>query len=64
MFDPFSDFTTAGYLRNFEGEQDLEIVKVAEHEIFRATLPKAIAYIGRQKSLTYRHFLHVHHIIF
>ena len=30
MFDPFGDFATEGYLRNFDKEQDLEIVKIAE----------------------------------
>lgn len=39
MFDPFGDFATEGYLRNFEKEKDLEIVKIAEHELFRAQLP-------------------------
>ena len=34
MFDPFRDYETAGYLRNFQGEKDLEIVKVAEHDLF------------------------------
>ena len=36
MFDPFGDFDTEGYLRNFEKEKDLENVKIAEHEWFRA----------------------------
>ena len=36
MFDPFGDFATEGYLRNFDKEKDLEIVKIAEHELFRA----------------------------
>ncbi len=42
MFDPFKDFETAGYLRNFQGEKDLEIVKVAEHDLFKAQLPSAM----------------------
>jgi cell filamentation protein len=64
VFDPFRDFDDAGYLRNFEGEKDLDIVKAAEHEIFRANLPEAVAYLGRQKKLTYQHFLNVHRILF
>ncbi len=64
MFDPFRDFDTAGYLRNVEGEKDLDIVKVIEHELFRANLPEAVSYLGRQKNLTYRNFLKVHHILF
>lgn len=64
MFDPFKDFETAGYLRNFEREKDLDIVKVAEHELFRANLPDAVAYLGRLKNLTYPNFLHVHRLLF
>lgn len=64
MFDPFKDFETAGYLRNFEREKDLDIVKVAEHELFRANLPDAVAYLGRVKNLRYAHFLHVHRLLF
>jgi len=29
VFDPFGDFATEGYLRNFDKETDLEIVKIA-----------------------------------
>lgn len=64
MFDPFKDFDTAGYLRNFEGEKDLEIVKMAEHELFRAKLPEAVAYLGGLENLTYKDFLKVHQILF
>jgi cell filamentation protein len=64
VFDPFRDFDVAGYLRNFEREKDLEIVRAAEHDIFRANLPDAVRYLKRQKKLIYRHFLHVHHILF
>lgn len=64
MFDPFKDVDAAGYLRNFEGEKDLGIVKVIEHDLFRANLPDAVAYLARQENLTYRNFLKVHHILF
>ena len=33
-FDPFGDFATLGYLRNFEKEKDLAIVKRAENASF------------------------------
>ena len=42
MFDPFKDFDTAGYLRNFDGEKNLDIVKVVEHELFRGNLQRVI----------------------
>jgi cell filamentation protein len=32
-FDPFGDFATEGYLRNFEKEKDLAIVKQAENGV-------------------------------
>jgi len=46
MFDPFGDFETAGYLRNTYAEKDLEIVKAAEHNLFRAQLPTALAFLA------------------
>ena len=64
MFDPFNDFETAGYLRNIAQEKDLDIVKVVEHELFRANLPDAVRYLGKQKRLQYTDFLEVHRILF
>ncbi|CAN7412901.1 Fic family protein [Pseudoduganella sp. LjRoot289] len=64
MFDPFRDFEKAGYLRNFEGEKDLDIVKMAEHELFRANLSEAVIYLRRRRSITYEHFCRVHHLLF
>ncbi len=49
MFDPFSDFDTAGYLRNFEQEKNLRIVKIAAYELFRAQLPCALDYLSTKK---------------
>jgi len=42
MFDPFGDYALRGYLRNSENEKDLEIIKIAEHELFRAQLPAVL----------------------
>jgi hypothetical protein len=42
-FDPFGDFTTEGYLRNFEKEKDLAIVKRAENASFTTGLDEAFA---------------------
>ncbi len=64
MFDPFKDFDTAGYLRNFDGEKNLDIVKVVEHELFRANLPDAVDYLSHAKAITYQDFLHVHRLLF
>jgi cell filamentation protein len=49
VFDPFGDFDTAGYLRNFEQEKNLRIVKIAAHELFRAQLPCALDYLSTKK---------------
>ena len=64
VFDPFKDFDTAGYLRNFDGEKDLDIVKVIEHQLFRANLPTALAHLRRLTAITYADFLRVHRILF
>lgn len=64
MFDPFGDFATEGYLRNFDKEKDLEIVKIAEHELFRAKLPEALAFLATKKRIEYPDFLEVHRILF
>lgn len=64
MFDPFGDFATAGYLRNFDQEKDLEIVKIAEHELFRAQLPAALDFLATRKRIEYSDFLEVHRILF
>jgi cell filamentation protein len=42
-FDPFGDFATEGYLRNFEKEKDLAIVKRAENALFTTGLDEAFA---------------------
>lgn len=64
MFDPFGDFSTAGYLRNTVGEKDLSLVKVAEHSLFRAQLPVALDYLAKCDRVEYEDFLNVHHLIF
>ena len=64
MFDPFGDYATAGYLRNYLQEKDLDLIKQAEHELFRAQLPEAMAYLERRKRIEYADFLQVHQILF
>lgn len=63
-FDPFSDFETAGYLRNAAGEKDLDLVKIAEHQLFRAQLPTALKFLESRKQISYSDFLEVHRILF
>jgi cell filamentation protein len=49
VFDPFGDYSSAGYLRNHDREKNLAIVKIAEHELFRAQLPTALEYLASIK---------------
>lgn len=64
MFDPFGDYSSAGYLRNHDREKNLAIVKIAEHELFRAQLPTALEYLASRKRIAYSDFLEVHRILF
>ena len=63
-FDPFGDFATEGYLRNFEKEQDLAIVKRAESASFMTGLDDAFATLAKSKELSYNDVLKAHNILF
>lgn len=64
-FDPFGDFGTAGYLRNIEAEQDLDLVKAQEKVFFEAHLEEALAFLRAIRGpVTYPHFREVHAILF
>jgi cell filamentation protein len=63
-FDPFGDFATEGYLRNFEKEKDLAIVKRAENASFMTGLDEAFAHLAKSKVLTYNDVLKTHGILF
>jgi cell filamentation protein len=63
-FDPFGDFATEGYLRNFEKEKDLAIVKRAENASFTTGLDEAFAHLARSKALSYDDVLQTHGILF
>jgi cell filamentation protein len=64
VFGPFGDYATEGYLRNLDREKNLQIVKIAEHQLFRAQLPVALEYLARKKRIGYADFLEVHRILF
>jgi cell filamentation protein len=64
VFDPFGDYDSCGYLRNTEGEKDLEIIKIVEHELFRAQLPLALDYLAQCPYIEYADFLETHRILF
>ena len=63
-FDPFGDFATEGYLRNFEKEKDLAIVKRAENASFMTGLDEAFATLAKAKVLSYDDVLKTHGILF
>lgn len=63
-FDPFGDFATEGYLRNFEKEKDLTIVKRAENASFTTGLDEAFAHLAKSEVLTYDDVLRTHGILF
>lgn len=63
-FDPFGDFATEGYLRNFEKEKDLAIVKRAENASFTTGLDEAFASLAEVKALAYADVLKTHGILF
>src|SRR5882672_1561723 len=63
-FDPFGDFATEGYLRNFEQEKDLAIVKRAENMSFTTGLDEAFATLARARVLSFDDVLKTHGILF
>ena len=64
MFDPFNDFESAGYLRNFLKEKDLDLVKRLEHMLFVTYQQEARDYLSSRVRLEYGDFLYVHKILF
>jgi cell filamentation protein len=63
-FDPFGDFETQGYLRNFAKEKDLNIVKRLEHASFTTGVDAALGGLGKVRQLAYRDVLDTHKILF
>lgn len=64
MFDPFGDFETAEYLRNFRGLKDKKLISSQERLACQAFAPKAARYLREKKHLSYSDVLHVHKILF
>jgi fido (protein-threonine AMPylation protein) len=62
--DPFGDFATRGYLRNFAKEKDLEIVRRLEHTSFVTGLEEAFAQLARAWHLSYENVLATHKTLF
>jgi cell filamentation protein len=65
VFDPFNDFQTAGYLRNFEALKDPLKISRVEHNSFKVQLEKALDQLRRLSGpLTYGDYLKVHGTLF
>ena len=64
IFDPFGDFETRGYLRNFESEKDLAKIKLIEHASFLAKLDRALDRLSRVERLCYQDILDTHQTLF
>jgi cell filamentation protein len=63
-FDPFGDYASEGYLRNFEKEKDLAIIKRAENASFTTGLDEAFANLAKVKILSWDDVLTTHAILF
>ena len=63
-FDPFGDYETEGYLRNFERVKDRDIVKRLEHASFTTGIDEVFAQLAKPKQLGYEHVLQTHKILF
>ena len=63
-FDPFGDFDTQGYLRNFAKEKDLVIVKRLEHTSFLTGIDAALAALSKRRELGYADLLQTHKTLF
>jgi cell filamentation protein len=63
-FDPFGDFETRGYLRNFEQEKDVAIVRRLEHASFITGIDEAFTILAQRGELTYDDVLNTHKILF
>jgi cell filamentation protein len=63
-FDPFGDFETRGYLRNFAKSKDPEIVRRLQHNSFITGIDDAFRQLSARKRLSYDDVLGTHKILF
>jgi cell filamentation protein len=63
-FDPFGDFETRGYLRNFANEKDREIVRRLEYTSFTTGIDAAFDHLAALERLSYQDVLDTHRILF
>ena len=63
-FDPFGDFETRGYLRNFANEKNLGIVKRLEHAAFLTGIDDVFLEMAKRCELGYTDILQAHKMLF
>jgi cell filamentation protein len=63
-FDPFGDFDSQGYLRNFAGLKDISKVKDLEYASFQGNLSRAINALADIDFIEYKHVLAIHETLF
>jgi cell filamentation protein len=63
-FDPFGDFDSRGYLRNFPGFKDVSKVKDLEHASFQGNIERAINTLAAIDFIEYKHVLDIHRTLF
>jgi cell filamentation protein len=64
ILDPFGDYQTEGYLRNFFKEKDLKIVGHLETGAFEAQIHQVIRFLRRQPTVNYEHITETHRQLF
>jgi cell filamentation protein len=63
-FDPFDDFDSRGYLRNFASLKDISKVKDLEYASFQGNLSRAINALADIDFIEYKHVLAIHKTLF
>lgn len=63
-FDVFGDLAERGYLRNHAGTQDLEKIKVLEHQSFRSHVERALNRLDEYKVISAASNNEVHKTLF
>jgi cell filamentation protein len=63
-FDPFGDFDSQGYLRNFLGFKDIQQVKALEHASFKANVDRSMTALAKIDFIEYKHVLKIHKTLF
>lgn len=64
VLDPFGDYQTEGYLRNFSKEKNLQIVGHLETAAFETQVHQVIRHLRRQPNIYYEHITETHKRLF